>query len=140
HMMPKFNTENPEVKEYLLELARYWIEEIGIDGWRLDVANEVDHHFWREFRSVVKEANPEAYILGEIWHDSYPWLMGDQFDAVMNYRITNAILDFFCTGKTTASQFSMAVDRMHATYPLSVHEVNFNLLGSHDTARLLTIC
>lgn len=140
HMMPKFNTENPEVKEYLLELARYWIEEIGIDGWRLDVANEVDHHFWREFRSVVKEANPEAYILGEIWHDSYPWLMGDQFDAVMNYPITNAILDFFCTGKTTASQFSMAVDRMHATYPLSVHEVNFNLLGSHDTARLLTIC
>lgn len=94
--MPKLNTEHPEVKQYLLKVAEYWIKEVGIDGWRLDVANEVDHDFWREFRKVVKRANPEAYILGEIWHESAPWLEGDKFDAVMNYPFTDAVLDFLC--------------------------------------------
>lgn len=140
HMMPKFNTEHPEVKEYLLNVARYWIEEIGIDGWRLDVANEVDHHFWREFRKVVKDAKPDAYIIGEIWHEAYPWLMGDQFDAVMNYPVTNAVIDFYCKEKIDAVQFRRNVEKVHARYPLNVNEVNFNLLDSHDTPRLLTMC
>lgn len=138
--MPKLNTEHPEVKEYLLEVARYWIEDIGCDGWRLDVANEVDHQFWREFRQVVKKANPEAYILGEIWHNSLPWLQGDQFDAVMNYPVTNSILEFFCKDVIDAEQFMGRLDAMYLAYPLNVNEVAFNLLDSHDTARLLTIC
>ncbi len=83
--MPKLNTKNPEVKEYLLEVSAYWIKEFDIDAWRLDVANEVDQPFWREFRTTVKKIKPDLYILGEIWHDSMPWLRGDQFDAVMNY-------------------------------------------------------
>ncbi|EGL82787.1 alpha amylase catalytic region [Caldalkalibacillus thermarum TA2.A1] len=111
--MPKFNTENPEVKEYLLNVAKYWIEEVGIDGWRLDVANEVDHAFWREFLKVVKQAKPDAYILGEIWHNALPWLQGDQFDAVMNYPVTNAALDFFCKGETDAEQFMSRIEAMH---------------------------
>ena len=64
--MPKLNTENPEVKRYLLDVAEFWIRETDIDGWRLDVANEVDHAFWREFRQVVKAVKPDAYILGEV--------------------------------------------------------------------------
>nr|WP_233167426.1 alpha-glycosidase [Paenibacillus roseus] len=139
-IMPKLNTENPEVKQYLLDVARYWIEEIGIDGWRLDVANEVDHQFWREFRSTVKSINPDAYILGEIMHDSMPWLQGDQFDAVMNYPFTNALLNFFARKTTNAEQFSYAIQAQLASYPLQITEVAFNLLGSHDTARLLTLC
>lgn len=139
-LMPKLNTENPEVKEYLLDVAKYWIEEIGIDGWRLDVANEVDHQFWRDFRNTVKEANPEAYILGEIWHNSLPWLQGDQFDAVMNYPVTNTTLDFFCKETIDAEQFMSGIDEMHVSYPLQVNQVAFNLLDSHDTPRLLTIC
>src|SRR5699024_9127210 len=75
--MPKLNTEHPEVKVYLLDVAIYWIKEFNIDGWRLDVANEVDHQFWREFRTVVKSIKPDVYILGEIWHDSMPWLQGN---------------------------------------------------------------
>jgi cyclomaltodextrinase len=138
--MPKLNTEHPKVKEYLLHVARYWIEEVGIDGWRLDVANEVDHQFWREFRQVVKDANPEAYILGEIWHNSLPWLRGDQFDAVMNYPVTNTTLDFFCKDTIDANQFMSEIDAMNVNYPLQVNEVAFNLLDSHDTSRLLTIC
>ncbi|MWC26740.1 alpha-glycosidase [Paenibacillus sp. MMS18-CY102] len=138
--MPKLNTENAEVKQYLLDVAKYWIEEIGIDGWRLDVANEVDHAFWREFRQTVKRANPEAYILGEIWHDSLMWLQGDQFDAVMNYPFTNAVLDFFAYGKRDAKHFADAIGRQLAEYPQQVTEVTFNLLDSHDTPRLLTLC
>ncbi|MBD2871262.1 glycoside hydrolase family 13 protein [Paenibacillus sp. IB182493] len=139
-LMPKLNTEHPEVKQYLLEVARYWIEEIGIDGWRLDVANEVDHQFWREFRQTVKAVNPEAYILGEIWHDSMMWLQGDQFDAVMNYPFTNAVLDFFAYRKIGAQAFADAIGAQLAAYPQQVTESAFNLLDSHDTPRLLTIC
>jgi len=138
--MPKLNTENPEVQSYLLEVARYWIEEVGVDGWRLDVANEVDHRFWRKFREVVKRANPEAYILGEIWHDSSPWLDGDQFDAVMNYPLTEAILDFAVRDKRDSRQFADLVGSLLAAYPRQATEVAFNLLGSHDTPRLLTLC
>ncbi|CAH1211358.1 Cyclomaltodextrinase [Paenibacillus plantiphilus] len=138
--MPKFNTENPQVKAYLLSAAKYWIEEIGIDGWRLDVANEVDHQFWREFRAVVKRANPEAYILGEVWHDSLMWLLGDQFDGVMNYPLTNATLDFFVFGHMDAVSFADTVSGQLAGYPKQASEACFNLLGSHDTVRLLTLC
>ncbi|WP_027094173.1 alpha-glycosidase [Cohnella thermotolerans] len=139
-IMPKLNTENPEVKKYLLDVARYWIEEIGIDGWRLDVANEVDHAFWREFRQTVKAAKPDAYILGEIWHDSIPWLQGDQFDAVMNYPFTNAVLDFFAKETIDAAGFANAIGKQLAAYPQQVNETAFNLLDSHDTPRLLTQC
>jgi glycosidase len=138
--MPKFNTENPEVKEYLLGVARYWIEEIGIDGWRLDVANEVDHRFWRKFRETVKAVKPDAYILGEIWHDALPWLQGDQFDAVMNYPFTTAVLDFFVERSLDAKGFADWLGRLLAAYPTRQTEVAFNLLGSHDTPRLLTRC
>ncbi|AXI10074.1 alpha-glycosidase [Oceanobacillus zhaokaii] len=137
--MPKLNTEHPEVRAYLLEVARYWTEEFDIDGWRLDVANEVDHAFWREFRKVVKKKNPDAYILGEIWHDSMPWLHGDQFDAVMNYPFTNGAIDFFAKDAIDASSFANAISNVLTMYPANVNEVSFNLLDSHDTPRILTL-
>ncbi|MCU7667160.1 glycoside hydrolase family 13 protein [Bacillus thuringiensis] len=140
HMMPKFNTENPEVKKYLLNVARHWIVECDIDGWRLDVANEVDHQFWREFRTVVKETKKEVYILGEIWHDSMPWLQGDQFDAVMNYPFTELVLDLIAREKISISEFKNGIEELLFKYPKNVNEVAFNLLGSHDTARILNIC
>ncbi|AST90561.1 alpha-glycosidase [Sutcliffiella cohnii] len=138
--MPKLNTENKEVKEYLLDVGRYWVKEFNIDGWRLDVANEVDHQFWREFRTAVKEVKEDTYILGEIWHDSMPWLQGDQFDAVMNYPFTNATLDYIAKGTTDAEGFANAISNVLHSYPANVNEVSFNLLGSHDTPRILTIC
>ncbi|HUT15140.1 MAG TPA: glycoside hydrolase family 13 protein, partial [Anaerolineae bacterium] len=95
HALPKFNVDSPAVREFLLGVARYWIEE-GVDGWRLDVPGEIkDDSFWREFRRQVKRANPDAYIVGEIWSDARHWLRGDQFDAVMNYPFTKACLSFF---------------------------------------------
>lgn len=139
-IMPKLNTENPEVRDYLLGVAEYWIDEIGIDGWRLDVANEVDHYFWRDFRKIVKAANEDVYILGEIMHDSMPWLQGDQFDAVMNYRFTNIVLNFFAHRVINADDFASDIQAQIVSYPFQVTTAAFNLLGSHDTTRLLTLC
>ncbi|WNS45020.1 alpha-glycosidase [Paenibacillus sp. MMS20-IR301] len=136
--MPKFNTANHEVKSYLLEVAEYWIKEIKVDGWRLDVANEVDHHFWRDFRKVVKAANPDAYIVGEVWSDSLNWLLGDQFDSVMNYPFSGTVLEFF-NGGMDGITFGQRIGGLLMRYPQQTNEVVFNLLGSHDTPRLLTV-
>lgn len=137
--MPKLNTENPEVKKYLLEAGKYWVREFDIDAWRIDVANEVDHAFWREFRKELRSVKSDLYILGEIWHNSLPWLMGDQFDAVMNYPLTDAINGFFCEDKLNAEEFKHMVNETLVSYSRQVNEVNFNLLDSHDTTRILSI-
>ncbi|MGF7047461.1 glycosidase [Paenibacillus sp. DS2015] len=134
--MPKFNTANPEVKQYLLDVAEYWIKEINLDGWRLDVANEVDNHFWRDFRKVVKNANPEAYIVGEVWSDSLTWLVGDMFDSVMNYPFADKVLQFF-NGGMDGITFANRVGSILMRYPQQTNEVVFNMLCSHDTDRLL---
>ncbi|MDN4523710.1 glycoside hydrolase family 13 protein [Fictibacillus fluitans] len=137
--MPKLNTANPEVKDYLLHAVRYWTEEFNVDGWRLDVANEVDHQFWREFRKTIKSIKPDAYILGEIWHDAMPWLQGDQFDAVMNYPFSTLVLDYIARSKINALEFIEKISSILHSYPENVNEVMFNLLGSHDTERILTV-
>lgn len=137
--MPKLNTENPETREFLLEVGRYWVREFDIDAWRLDVANEVDHSFWRDFRKEVRSIKPDIYILGEIWHNSLPWVMGDQFDAVMNYPLTDGINGFFCEDKCSAEEFKYIVNEVSVSYPRQINEVNFNLLDSHDTSTILSI-
>ncbi len=138
-LMPKLNTENKEVVEYLLNVAEYWSKEMNIDAWRLDVCNEVDHVFWRKFRERVLLANPETYILGEVWHDGLPWLMGDQFDAVMNYPLGDAIKDYFITNYIDAEKFKYMINQISVNYPIQVVESTFNLLDSHDTPRILTV-
>jgi cyclomaltodextrinase / maltogenic alpha-amylase / neopullulanase len=138
--MPKLNTAHPEVRAYLLDVAEYWTREAESDGWRLDVANEVDHRFWRAFRDRVKGVNPEALIVGEIWHDAGPWLQGDQFDSVMNYLFRDAVLDFFASGKMGPDRFDALLTRSRMLYPEQATFAMFNLLGSHDTERFLTAC
>ncbi|TKH06280.1 alpha-glycosidase [Peribacillus simplex] len=138
--MPKLNTANPEVKKYLLEVSAYWIKEFDIDAWRLDVANEVDQPFWREFRTTVKNIKPDLYVLGEIWHDSMPWLRGDQFDAVMNYPFTNQVFRLVASQTINAREFTEEMTAIYHSYPTNVFDVTFNLLGSHDTPRIFTDC
>lgn len=137
--LPKLMTGNPAVRAYLFDVTRHWLGA-GIDGWRLDVPNEIPHAFWIEWRRVVKSINPEAYILGEIWDDGTPWLRGDQFDGVMNYPLRAACVDFFASGKTSATQFDSALARQRRMYPSEVTFTLFNVLGSHDTERFLTLC
>lgn len=138
--MPKLNTENPEVIEYLLKVAEYWIKEVGIDGWRLDVCDEVDHKFWREFRKTVKKANPEAIIIGEIMHEATAWLRGDQLDSIMNYPVKHLSIDFFAKRTIDAEQFSNGLTSNRVIYMNKINMNMMNLIGSHDTARFLFEC
>lgn len=138
--MPKLMTQNPEVREYLLDVGEYWIREADIDGWRLDVANEIGHGFWREFRKRVKSAKPDAFIMGEVWHDSLEWLRGDQFDSVMNYPWREAVLDFFAKGNIDAEGFDRRLAGLRMSYHAGVWPGLVNLLGSHDTTRIKTLC
>ncbi|WP_420329525.1 alpha-glycosidase [Paenibacillus graminis] len=136
--MPKLNTVNPEARKYLLDTAGYWLKEVGIDGWRLDVANEIDHTFWRDFRKVVKDINPEAFIIGEVWSDSMRWLNGDQFDSVMNYPLASRLTEYLNNGDMDAGRFGEQLGNLLMRYPQQANEVLFNLLASHDTPRILT--
>ncbi len=136
--MPKLNTGNPEVVEYLCNVARYWIKEADIDGWRLDVANEVDHGFWRHFRQEVRKVKPEAYIVGEIWHNAKPWLMGEQFDGAMNYPFTRACLNYFAYGKTNTETFKMLINGTYIRNTKEANKAMLNIIDSHDTPRFLT--
>ena len=136
--MPKLNTANPEVKEYLLEVATYWIREFDIDGWRLDVANEVDHQFWKEFHAACVKEKEDIYILGEIWHSSQSWLEGDEFHAIMNYVFTEKIEDYFLKGIFTPTEMIHGMNQQRMLYRKQTNEVQFNSLDSHDTPRLLT--
>jgi cyclomaltodextrinase len=151
--LPEFNTETEAVRRFIFDVARHWIE-FGIDGWRLDVPAEIDDvGFWQEFRRVVKAANPEAYLVGEIWSEAHRWLQGDQFDAVMNYPFNRACLNFFGGERLdtaqrpggfnlwplSATRFADEVDRLLALYDWEVTQVQLNLLSSHDEPRFLTL-
>jgi glycosidase len=137
--MPKLNQDNPEARSYFLNVGTHWIKQAGIDGWRLDVADEVSQDFWRRFRTDVKRAKKDAYIVGEVWGDAHEYLQGDQHDAVMNYRWRKAVLDFVAYRTTSPRQFDTALRRIREDYPSATQTSMFNLLGSHDTERLRTV-
>lgn len=134
--MPKLNTNNEEVRKYLLEVCRKWVQEIKVDGLRLDVANEVSHTFCKELHWEMKTLNPDIYILGEIWHDAAPWLRGDEFDAVMNYPLGESIKDFWIDKSLSGEDFEYMINRCYTGYMQQTNDVLFNLLDSHDTGRL----
>lgn len=135
--LPKLNTDYPPVRKYLLDVARYWIEQ-GADGWRLDVPNEIDDDlFWAEFREVVQAANPEAYILGEIWDVNSRWVGDKTFDGLMNYPLRTAIQNFL-SGKICASQFAETTQALLQVYPRENIYAMYNLIGSHDVERIIT--
>ena len=154
--LPKFDTRTPAVREFIFSVAEHWLR-FGIDGWRLDVPAEIDDDsFWREFRRRVKAVDRDAYIVGEIWVEARRWLQGDQFDAVMNYLLTKAVLACFCdrldmdqvqrTGggyrgirPLDVAGFADRVDQILKLYDPTVTRCQLNLLGSHDTPRFLTL-
>ena len=134
--MPKLNTNNPKLREYLYEVCENWVKEYDVDGIRLDVANEISHVFCKELRIRLKALKPDIYILGEIWHDAMPWLRGDEFDAVMNYPLGASIKDFWIDKSQTNEDFEYTINRCYTGYMQQTNDVLFNLLDSHDTKRL----
>jgi len=155
--LPKLNTSNPQVREHLLTVAEHWLR-FGIDGWRLDVPTEIhDEAFWQEFRRRCRTVNPEAYIVGEIWHEAPEWLAGDRFDALMNYPLAEAILGFTAQGnlnepvvrahheyggrvhRRDGAAFGAELERLMGLYDRSITDVQLNVLGSHDSPRFRTM-
>ncbi|MEM9927216.1 MAG: glycoside hydrolase family 13 protein [Cyanobacteria bacterium P01_D01_bin.50] len=153
--LPVFNHDNPEVREYIMEIAEYWLK-FGIDGWRLDVPFEIKTPgFWQEFRERVKAINSEAYIVGEVWEDARQWLDGSQFDGVMNYLFTVPTIAFTAGDRVvrkyvehpsykpypalSAAEYAHKIQELLQLYPWEIQLTQLNLLDSHDTARLLTI-
>jgi glycosidase len=135
--MPKWNTEHPEARQYLLDSAAYWIREYDIDGWRLDVANEVSFDFWKDFSALARSLKKEFYLVGEVWYDASNWLHRGSFDAAMNYPLECIISDYFLKRKIPADRFTETLFTLLARYSDLHNRVSFNLLDSHDTERAL---
>jgi glycosidase len=137
--LPRLNTANPAVREYLYGVARHWIAEAGVDGWRLDVPWEQSPEFWRGLRTAVKTASPNTYLVGEAWGDASPFLQGDQFDGVTDYRLRELLFRFLLQQAIDADTFNRELDALRRTCPPAFRRSMWTLLGSHDTPRLATL-
>lgn len=138
-MMPKLNTNNPEVIEYFRSRCEGWIRRWNIDGIRFDVGNEVSHKFLKELNRSLKAIRPDVFLLGEIWHDSVQWLQGDEYDSVMNFPFLESIHNFWLDNQS-ARQLMYSLNRVYQMYPEQVNRVLFNFVDNHDTMRALTRC
>ncbi len=139
HYLPRLNTHNSEVEQFIHKVALYWLER-GVDGWRLDVAYEIAPDFWRRFRSAVKARFPEAYLVAEEWRDAAPHIQGDTFDGAMHYELRQLALDFFASNALTGEAFGRALTTLLDRYPDDAVFGMMNTLGTHDTERLRTAC
>ena len=156
--LPKLNTDNPVVREYVMGVAEHWTR-FGIDGWRLDVPGEITTPgFWEELRERVRSINPDAYIVGEIWQERADLLDGRTFDGLMNYPLAAAIASYVPGERldsrvmaqhaemerqaqpTDAAGFLDRMSRIIHGYSPSFARSLLNLLDSHDTPRFLSWC
>lgn len=138
--MPKLDTENPEVIDYFTNVGKFWLEEYGIDGWRIDVANEMADKFHRAFRERLKASKPDVYLIGEIWESAEHWLQGDSFDSTMNYYFRNTLEDFFALDKLDAEEFSYRINELLLRYKKPMTYAQLNLMNSHDVYRFMDSC
>lgn len=139
-LMPKLNTANLQVQEYFCKVGRYWVEEFHTDGWRLDVASEVNDGFWRKFHEEVKSVNPEAILIGEVWESANHWLDGTIFDSAMNYDFRKHCKRFFAECSIDAAEFDGRVTDMRMRYRKQTVYAQLNILDSHDVSRFLSVC
>ena len=156
--LPKLNYEGSrELCDYILRIGKKWVSPpFNADGWRLDVAADLghslsyNHHFWKEFRKAVKEANPDAVVLAEHYGNPAEWLQGDQWDTVMNYDAFMEPLTWFLTGMekhsddfrqdmlNNADYFWGAMRHHQASFSMPSLQISMNELSNHDHSRFLT--
>lgn len=139
-MMPKLATDNPQVQAYFCDVGAHWVDEYDIDGWRLDVASEVNDGFWRAFRAAVKAVKPDCALVGEVWETACHWLDGSMFDSTMNYDFRRHCKRFFADQDIDAAAFNGRVTDMLMRYRRPVAYGQLNLLDSHDVSRFLSLC
>lgn len=135
--MPKLNCQNKEVQKYVIETVQYWMETCHIDGWRLDVGDEISHVFWKKFRAAVKAVKEDALIVGEVWYYAPGFLQGDEWDGMMNYNFKNAVLEFAAKETLPATDFVSRLEILRGNVHSEAYTALWNLIDSHDTARFL---
>ena len=138
--MPKLDTANAQVRDYLCRVGEHWVRAFDIDGWRLDVASEIDDGFWREFRRRVKAVKPDCLLVGEVWETARHWLRGDMFDSTMNYDLRKHARRFFAEERIDARAFAGRCADMLMRYRRQMIPSQLNLLDSHDVSRFLSLC
>ena len=138
--MPKLNLKNPEVEKYVTDVACYWIKECDIDGWRMDVGDEISHFFWKNFRKAIKAVMKDMLIIGEIWHYAGDFLEGDEWDTVMNYPFYLNMIDLLADTRINVSQFVQNLGYLKGRLNKKCYPLMWNLIDSHDTARFLHLC
>ncbi len=147
-VLPAVNEYSPGYQNFMFGedgVIRHWLRH-GIMGWRLDVADELPDFFVQKLRKAVKEENPNAVIIGEVWEDasnkiSYDvrrqYLQGSELDSVMNYPLKDAIINYVLSGNTTALRETIL--QLIDNYPKQTLDSLMNILGTHDTVRILTV-
>ena len=138
--MPKINLADAEARQYFISVGKYWIENFGIDGWRLDVADEVPTLFWEKFADEMRAVKSDVLLLGETWGDAHRLVTADRLDSAMNYIFRDIAVDWLARGKISPSDADHRINRMLAQYPYEVSLRMYNPLDSHDTARFRTLC
>lgn len=137
--MPKLNLSHPPVQKYFLNVATYWMKEFNIDGWRLDVADEVAPSFWRKFREHIKTINPEAVLIGEIWQSAPSYMDGSLFDGLMNYDLLKHIKSFFTSSNPDAKSFGNSLFQLTMRYREQHVMAQLNFLDTHDVVRFFSL-
>ena len=137
--MPKINVTNPETEAYLNSIVFRYLD-LGIDGWRFDVGDEISHSFWRQLRTKVKARYPEALLLGEHWHNAHSFLRGDEFDGVMNYPVLHAIHEFALKKNYDAKKAAAVLNRLYTNYRIQATMACLNMVDTHDTKRYFNQC
>jgi cyclomaltodextrinase / maltogenic alpha-amylase / neopullulanase len=138
--LPRLETRNSQVFDHLMEVTRYWTR-FGLHGIRVDVPEEIRNRaaFFSAFRTAAKAIDADVYLVGEVWHRDPSWVQGDQFDALMNYAIGQGVIERFARGEQNGSAAAQEMARLYAEYPEASTAMQFNLISSHDTNRLLTM-
>ena len=138
--MPKINYSCEDARKWALDVTAFWINNFNIDGWRMDVAKEIDLLFWKDFRKIAKDSNQNVLLFSEIFGDTSQWLQGDMFDGTMNYSFRESMVDYFATKRMNISEFSDSLANLYFMYSFKALSSCQNLLSSHDVKRFLNRC
>ncbi|OUW10423.1 MAG: hypothetical protein CBD19_00010 [Gammaproteobacteria bacterium TMED159] len=138
--MPKMNLKNDGARKWALDVTEYWIKNFDIDGWRMDVAKELDFSFWKDFRDIAQNAKKDVVLISEIFGDTSQWLQGDRFDGTMNYSFRETMVDYFATKRIDNKEFANSLSNLYSMYSFEALSACQNLLSSHDVRRFLNQC
>ena len=138
--MPKINFKNDGARQWALDVTEHWIKNFDIDGWRMDVAKELDFSFWKDFRDVAYSAKKDILLISEIFGDTSQWLQGERFDGTMNYSFRETMTDYFATKRIDNKEFANSLANLYSMYSFEALSSCQNLLSSHDVKRFLNRC